>query len=318
MTSEPYAYEHEVPEWGKPVKFLLVEEFNVYQSALAIRADKLEANRACLEALIPMFQQALVDYSANPGPVNDAIVKYVAALEGGGFVMSAGQAADSSKKQIELELVSNAGNDDDRRLRRGARDQADRRHRAGLRGARTSRSRRTWCPRTSSPTSSCRKASPFRNRSSPCGLGKARRARRFPWKDPMTWWIETMPPSDATGTLKEAYDWQAASIGEPTEFTQLGSLYPDLVLERLRLYKVVEGAPSNLSARGAVPRRARHVEHQRHRPLRVRAGRPARRPGDAGAGRGGAPARPGGRRPRRRRSPAATDASRRSSPMPSS
>ena len=56
-----------------------------------------------------------------------------------------------------------------------------------------------------------------------------------------------MPPAEATGTLKEAYDWQAASLGEPTEFTQLGSLYPDLVLERLRLYKVVEAAPSKLS-----------------------------------------------------------------------
>lgn len=63
----------------------------------------------------------------------------------------------------------------------------------------------------------------------------------------MSWWIETIPPSDATGTLKEAYDWQAARLGEPTEFTQLGSLYPDLVLERLRLYKVVEHAPSTLT-----------------------------------------------------------------------
>jgi uncharacterized peroxidase-related enzyme len=60
-------------------------------------------------------------------------------------------------------------------------------------------------------------------------------------------WIETVAWADATGTLKEAYDWQAASLGEPTEFTQLGSLYPELVLERLRLYKVVEGAPSALS-----------------------------------------------------------------------
>ena len=110
VTSEPYAYENEVKEWGKPVKFLLVEEFNVYQSALSIRADKLDANRACLEKLIPIFQQALVDYSANPGPVNDAIVKYVASLEGGGFVMTAGQAADSSKKQLELNLVSNGTN----------------------------------------------------------------------------------------------------------------------------------------------------------------------------------------------------------------
>jgi uncharacterized peroxidase-related enzyme len=60
-------------------------------------------------------------------------------------------------------------------------------------------------------------------------------------------WIRTVPWSDASGTLKDAYDWQAASLGEPTEFTMLGSLYPDLALERLRLYKVVEAAPSALS-----------------------------------------------------------------------
>jgi uncharacterized peroxidase-related enzyme len=60
-------------------------------------------------------------------------------------------------------------------------------------------------------------------------------------------WIETVPWSAATGTLKDAYDWQAASLGEPTEFTQLGSLYPELTLLRLQLYKVVEATPSNLS-----------------------------------------------------------------------
>ena len=60
-------------------------------------------------------------------------------------------------------------------------------------------------------------------------------------------WIQTVPWADAEGTLKEAYDWQAARLGEPTEFTQLGSLYPELVLERLRLYKVVDGTPSRLS-----------------------------------------------------------------------
>jgi uncharacterized peroxidase-related enzyme len=63
----------------------------------------------------------------------------------------------------------------------------------------------------------------------------------------MTWWIETINPADAEGVLKEAYDWQSARLGEPTEFTQLGSLYPELVLERLRLYKVVENTPSGLS-----------------------------------------------------------------------
>jgi uncharacterized peroxidase-related enzyme len=60
-------------------------------------------------------------------------------------------------------------------------------------------------------------------------------------------WIRTIPRSEATGTLKEAYDWQAKRLGEPTEYTQLGSLHPELVMQRLQLYKTVETCPSNLS-----------------------------------------------------------------------
>jgi uncharacterized peroxidase-related enzyme len=60
-------------------------------------------------------------------------------------------------------------------------------------------------------------------------------------------WIRTIPWSESTGMLKEAYDWQAKRLGEPTEYTRLGSLYPDLVMQRLQLYKCVEACPSNLS-----------------------------------------------------------------------
>jgi uncharacterized peroxidase-related enzyme len=60
-------------------------------------------------------------------------------------------------------------------------------------------------------------------------------------------WIQTIPWSDASGTLKEAYDWQAKRLGEPTEYTRLGSLYPELVLQRLQLYKCVEACPSGLT-----------------------------------------------------------------------
>jgi uncharacterized peroxidase-related enzyme len=60
-------------------------------------------------------------------------------------------------------------------------------------------------------------------------------------------WIRTVPWSDASGALKDAYDWQAKRLGAPTDYTQLGSLYPDLVQLRLQLYKVVEACPSGLS-----------------------------------------------------------------------
>ena len=60
-------------------------------------------------------------------------------------------------------------------------------------------------------------------------------------------WIDTVSPEDASGTLREAYDWQARRLGAPTEYTQLGSLYPELVMLRLQLYKTVEACPSGLS-----------------------------------------------------------------------
>src|ERR1700677_3946656 len=60
-------------------------------------------------------------------------------------------------------------------------------------------------------------------------------------------WVATVAPEDADGALKEAYDWQAKRLGEPTEYTQLGSLHPELVYERLRLYKVVDGLVSGLT-----------------------------------------------------------------------
>ncbi|HSL59352.1 MAG TPA: peroxidase-related enzyme [Acidimicrobiales bacterium] len=60
-------------------------------------------------------------------------------------------------------------------------------------------------------------------------------------------WIRTVAWDDAEGLLRDAYDWQAASLGEPAEFTMLGSLYPEIVEERLRLYQVVERCPSSLS-----------------------------------------------------------------------
>ena len=57
-------------------------------------------------------------------------------------------------------------------------------------------------------------------------------------------WIATVDPADATGTLAEAYAHQHSRVGRVTGITRLGSLYPDLVAERLRLYDVVEATPS--------------------------------------------------------------------------
>lgn len=59
-------------------------------------------------------------------------------------------------------------------------------------------------------------------------------------------WVKTIEWSEAEGQLRGAYDWQAAALGEPAEFTMLGSMYPAIVEERLRLYQVVENCESSL------------------------------------------------------------------------
>jgi uncharacterized peroxidase-related enzyme len=60
-------------------------------------------------------------------------------------------------------------------------------------------------------------------------------------------WITTIGWEEADGPLRAAYDWQAEALGEPAEFTMVGSLYPAIVEERLRLYRTVEQCPSDLS-----------------------------------------------------------------------
>jgi len=62
-------------------------------------------------------------------------------------------------------------------------------------------------------------------------------------------WIRSVPVEEATGRLKEAYDWQSKRLGKPTEFTLLGSLDPEIVHARLGLYRASEKCPSALTPR---------------------------------------------------------------------
>lgn len=56
-----------------------------------------------------------------------------------------------------------------------------------------------------------------------------------------------MPHDDAEGALRDSYDRQAKALGEPTELTLAGSLYPAMVAARLDLYAVTERCPSSLT-----------------------------------------------------------------------
>jgi hypothetical protein len=107
-SAEPYLYENVFEEWGKPVAFQLIHDagLEIYSQALAIRSGELEQHRPCLEQLVPIIQQAVVDYVASPDRANAIIVDAVAQYQDF-WVYDMALADFSVSKQLELGLVGN-------------------------------------------------------------------------------------------------------------------------------------------------------------------------------------------------------------------
>jgi hypothetical protein len=110
-TAEPFLYEFEVPEWGRPVKVQLIHDtgWEEYFQTMAVRTDDLAAEADCLEQLVPMIQQSIVDYYADPAATNELILELVEAYDTG-WVYSQAGAEYSHAKQLELGIVSNGEN----------------------------------------------------------------------------------------------------------------------------------------------------------------------------------------------------------------
>jgi hypothetical protein len=77
-TEVPYEYQHSISQWGKPLKSILLADggYTSYENSLSVTPENETKYHACLKALVPMIQQAIVNYAANPGPVNAALIKY--------------------------------------------------------------------------------------------------------------------------------------------------------------------------------------------------------------------------------------------------
>jgi hypothetical protein len=82
LTSEPYKYAT-LDTGAIQTNHVLIHDmgWNSYAQNLAIRADRLEELRACLTVLVPVLQQAQIDFVESPDRANDIIVSAVAALD---------------------------------------------------------------------------------------------------------------------------------------------------------------------------------------------------------------------------------------------
>lgn len=111
-SNEPYKYENDIAEWGKPVEYLLVHEagYEVYPSSISVKPELIEEEAACLEAVVPLMQQAQVVYIEDPEPVNLMMLDYVEAIASFWTLSEAGN-ADAVEVMLDEGLVGNGPDD---------------------------------------------------------------------------------------------------------------------------------------------------------------------------------------------------------------
>lgn len=121
-SAEPFIYQNEIAEWGKPVAYELLHDtgYPIYKSMMSVRSAELEDSTACLEKLVPVLQQAGVDYFGDPSRTNEVIVDAVEQFNTE-WVYSAELADFAVEAMLEREIVGNGadetiGNFDDERL----------------------------------------------------------------------------------------------------------------------------------------------------------------------------------------------------------
>jgi hypothetical protein len=106
ITAEPFQYENTVKQWAKPISALSISDagYPNYGEALAIKASKKAELSDCLKKLIPVIQQAQVDYAKDPTATNEIIVE--AAKLYGGWDYPAELAKFGHQKQLDEGIIA--------------------------------------------------------------------------------------------------------------------------------------------------------------------------------------------------------------------
>ena len=108
-TAEPYFYEKVLKDWMKPVAYQYVHDagWTAYAQSLGATPANITKYDSCLTALVPVIQQAAVDYVASADTANaiilDAVTQY-----NNGWVYDAGQATAAVAKMQSDKLIANS------------------------------------------------------------------------------------------------------------------------------------------------------------------------------------------------------------------
>lgn len=101
-------------EWERPVDYVYVSDlgYDFYPSVPSVSAERLDELGPCLELLVPLIQQAQVDYVEDPGPVNELLADYNDADNGASFWKTPLELNEAATEvMLDDELVSNGSNE---------------------------------------------------------------------------------------------------------------------------------------------------------------------------------------------------------------
>jgi hypothetical protein len=110
-TAEPYIYQNQVAAWGKKVDYKLISStgWNPYPETMSVRSGDLTKLTPCLKKLVPVMQQADVDYLKSPSATNDLITQLVQQYNNG-WAYDSKVGAFAAKQMKDLGIATDGDN----------------------------------------------------------------------------------------------------------------------------------------------------------------------------------------------------------------
>jgi hypothetical protein len=83
-SAEPYLYKNELKDWGKDVKYEYINDlgWKNYAESIATKPENVKKYADCFKVLVPIIQQASVDYVNDPTKANKVILAAVDSFGG--------------------------------------------------------------------------------------------------------------------------------------------------------------------------------------------------------------------------------------------
>jgi hypothetical protein len=110
-TNEPWAWEHDVKPWRRPLAYQLVNDtgYPNYANVLGIRTAEKDTLDGCLHKLVPLIQRAQVEFVQHP---DTAITVMLAANDAyrSGFHYDRPLAEYAVRAMLEQDIAGNGGN----------------------------------------------------------------------------------------------------------------------------------------------------------------------------------------------------------------